>query len=496
MTATPLVRRIACTLLVGLGLSTLVANAADPRPNILWIIPDDMSAHFSTYGETAIETPHLDRMADEGVKFTRAFVTAPVCSTNRSAFITGMYQTTIGSHNHRSGRGELKIHLPDHIKLVPQIFQEAGYYTTISRWPVQPDQLGKTDYNFEWDRSVYDGSDWTRREPGQPFFAQIQTPGGKLRGAQPESWERIGQRAEEHFGNRISPAQVTLPPYYPDHPDIRRDWAAYLDSVRMTDAMIGEVLAKLEADGDLENTLVIFMTDHGISHARGKQFVYDEGLHVPFVARGPGATPGLVRDDLIEHIDIAAMSLGAAGIEVPDYMQGRDVFAADYQPREAVFAARDRCDETVDHLRSVRTAQFKYIRNFLPQRPYLQANRYKDDKAIIKAMREWHAAGHLNAAQSLIMAETRPPEELYDVVNDPHEIHNLAGDPAYAETLAYLRGRLDGWMFVTNDQGRELEPMEMFDSDMAVYLTRREPEQNATLRANLEQQRKWRAEGK
>ncbi len=471
--------------------------AADTRPNIVWIIPDDMSAHFSCYGEITIKTPHLDRMAAEGVKFARAFVTAPVCSTNRSAFITGMYQTTIGAHHHRSGRGELKIHLPDHIKLIPQLFQEARYYTTISQWPVRPGRLGKTDYNFEWDKSVYNGADWTERQPGQPFFAQIQTPGGKLRGAQPESWERVGQRAEARFGSRTDPRDITLPPYYPDHPHIRQDWAAYLDSVRLTDAMIGEVLAKLEADGDLDNTLVIFMTDHGISHARGKQFMYDEGLHVPFVVRGPGIAPGTVRDDLIEHIDIAAISLGAAGIPVPDYMQGRDVLASDYQPRDAVFAARDRCDETTDHMRSVRTERFKYIRNFLPHRPYLQANGYKDAKAIIIAMREWHAAGQLNAAQALIMAEFRPPEELYDVVNDPHELHNLAGDPDHAKTLAFLRGRLDGWMLATQDRGREPESVAMFESDMAVYLEHRMSRGNAdVLQANLEQQRRWRAEGK
>jgi len=492
MTALSLLR----TILIGIGLGCLTAHAADNRPNILWIIPDDMSAHFSCYGETTIETPHLDRMAEEGVKFTRAFVTAPVCSTNRSAFITGMYQTSIGAHHHRSGRGEVKIQLPEPVKLIPQIFQEAGYFTTISRWPIVPGRLGKTDYNFEWDRSVYDGSDWSQREPGQPFFAQIHTRGGKLRGAHPEGWERVGQEATAQFGNRVSPRDVTLPPYYPDHPDIRRDWAAYLDSVRLTDALVGEVLAKLKADGDLDNTLVIFMTDHGISHARGKQFMYDEGLHVPFVVRGPDVTPGLVREDLIEHIDIAAISLGAAGLSIPDYMQAKDVFADSYETRDAVFAARDRCDETTDHLRSVRTERFKYIRNFLPHRPYLQPNRYKDNKAVIQALRTWHEAGHLNAAQSLIMATTRPPEELYDVVNDPHEIHNLAGDPAYAETLAFLRGRLDGWMFATRDLGRDPEPTEQFTSDMAVYLRDQSEEQAHVLRTNLGQQKRWRAQGK
>ena len=264
-----------------------VIVAADDRPNIVWIIPDDMSANFGCYGETAIKTPHVDALAASGVKFTNAYVTAPVCSTCRSAFITGMYQTSIGAHHHRSGRGELEIHLPDGIELVPKLFQDAGYHTSISGWPGNG-KFGKTDYNFEWDQSVYDGTDWTERKEGQPFFAQIQTAGGKLRGKDADGWEKVAANAEKVFGDRTSLDAVTLPPYYPEHPDIVQDWAAYLDSVRLTDHMVGEVVAKLKADGVYDNTIILFMTDHGISHARGKQFMYDEGLHVPLVIRGPG----------------------------------------------------------------------------------------------------------------------------------------------------------------------------------------------------------------
>ncbi|MEZ6077853.1 MAG: sulfatase-like hydrolase/transferase [Pirellulaceae bacterium] len=243
------------------------AAAQDSRPNIVWIIPDDMSANFSCYGETAIETPNVDRLAAEGVKFSNAYVTAPVCSTCRSAFITGMYQTSIGAHHHRSGRGVRKIHLPPNVELVPKLFQDAGYYTSISGWPPNG-RLGKTDYNFEWDESVYDGSDWSGRKAGQPFFAQIQTLGGKLRGKDADGWEKVQSADEKQLGNRIPDSAVKLPPYYPDHPDIVRDWAAYLDSVRLTDEMVGEVVARLEREGIRENTLVLFMTDHGISHAR------------------------------------------------------------------------------------------------------------------------------------------------------------------------------------------------------------------------------------
>jgi len=475
--------------------------AAAERPNILWIIPDDMSANFSCYGETAIETPHVDGLAERGVKFTRAFVTAPVCSTCRSAFITGMYQTSIGAHHHRSGRGEAKIQLPADVRLVPALFQQAGYHTSITGWPGRPGRKGKTDYNFEWDAAVYDGADWSERNEGQPFFAQIQTPGGKLRGKDPEGWDKVQAAAEKAFGERTPNSAVTLPPYYPEHPDIIRDWAAYLDSVRLTDAMVGEVLARLKREGVLDQTLVLFMTDHGISHARGKQFLYDEGLHVPLVIAGPGIEPGSVRDDVVEHIDIAALSLAAAGIEVPSWMQARDILASDYQPRTAVFAARDRCDETVDHLRSVRTERFKYIRNFLPERPYLQPCAYKDAKHILQAVRAWDEAGKLDATQQLVVRKTRPPEELYDVQADPHEIDNLAAKPEHAATLAALRARLETWMDLSGDHGRTPESKAMFDSDMAVYLNglrakKRPPEHIETIERNIELMRKWDAAGK
>lgn len=475
-----------------------VAAAAD-RPNIVWIIPDDMSANFSCYGETAVSTPNVDKLAADGVKFTNAYVTAPVCSTCRSAFITGMYQTSIGAHHHRSGRGELKIRLPEGIQLVPKLFQDAGYFTSISGWPMNG-KSGKTDYNFEWDKSVYDGNDWSKRKDGQPFFAQIHTQGGKLRGKDQNGWEKIAVAAEKKFGDRTSNDKVKLPPYYPSHPDIVRDWAAYLDSVRMTDAMVGEVVSRLEQEGVRDNTVILFMTDHGISHGRGKQFLYDEGLHVPMVITGPGIAAGSVRTDVVEHIDIAALSLAVAGISIPDNMQAQDILAADYKPRDAVFAARDRCDETVDHMRSVRTNNFKYIRNFLPNRPYLQPCAYKDAKSILKALREWNEAGKLTSTQQLLFRNVRPPEELYDLKNDPHEIHNLAAVPKFDGKLKEMRGRLDRWMEETDDKGRQPESKAMFDSDMAIYLKTIKRRSTAAhlkvIEDNIALMKKWASEGK
>jgi len=474
------------------------AEVPAKKPNILWFVVDDMSANFSCYGEKLIQTAHVDRLAREGTRFSNAFVTAPVCSACRSAFITGMYQTSIGAHHHRSGRGELKIHLTKGAVPVPKLFQQAGYYTCIgSGLPVAAGSagkqgkrvgpgLGKTDYNFEWDASIYDSSDWSGRQAGQPFFMQVQLAGGKLRGGTDDSAKQFSAKAKRELGNATDPDAVTLPPYYPRDPVLLRDWAAYLDAVRFTDKHVGDVIARLEQEGILDNTLIIFMTDHGISHARGKQFLYNEGTHIPFVVRGPEIKSGLVREDLIEHIDMAAISLAAAGIAVPPAMHGRDVFAKDYAPRTAVFAARDRCDETVERLRSIRTDRFLYIRNFYPQRPHLQPNAYKDAKSIVKTLRSLHDKSQLDPlAESLLFSPTRPAEELYEWKTDRWQVTNLAADPAHRATLEQLRARLDQWMIDTHDRGPESDAM--YDSDMTVYLGKG----NSVVEKNIATMKQW-----
>ncbi|MEW6158484.1 MAG: sulfatase [Verrucomicrobiota bacterium] len=487
------------TILSLFSAAPAAAESQSQRPNILWFIVDDMSANFSCYGESRIQTPHVDRLAREGTRFSRAFVTAPVCSPCRSALITGMYQTSIGAHQHRSGRGQKKIHLPEGIVPIPALFQKAGYFTCIGTGLTNGaanarnarSALGKTDYNFEWDERIYDASDWAGRKPGQPFFMQVQLAGGKLRGGTDASAKRLSERAANVFGNAVKADDVTLPPYYPRDPVLLRDWAAYLDSVRFTDRHVGEVLARLEREDLLESTLIIFMTDHGISHARGKQFLYDEGTHVPLVVRGPGIPRGQVRNDLVEHIDLAAISLAAAGIALPKAMQAKNVLAKDYRPRDAVFAARDRCDETVERIRSVRTEQFLYIRNFHPQRPHLQPNAYKDGKSIVQTLRALHRAGQLDPlAEKLLFSPTRPAEELYEWNTDRWQIRNLAGEPAHQTILQTLRARLDRWMIETKDGGPESELM--YDSDMAVYVSRGNPE----VEKNIELMKRWAKEGK
>lgn len=486
-------------LAVALLLTLVVPCQAEQKaPNIVWIVVEDMSANFGCYGEKTIATPNVDSLAAEGIKFINAVTTAPVCSTCRSALITGMYQTTIGAHHHRSGRGEKKIHLPDSVTPVPRLFQQAGYLAMNLSFDdfIRDDEklnkanlrIAKTDYNFEWDESIYDQRHWSLRQEGQPFFCQVQLQGGKLRGHGDS--ERWPQRVARTLGTRTMPEAVELPPYLPDDPVIREDWAQYLDTVRYTDWQVGQILERLRNAGEAERTVVVFLTDHGVSHVRNKQFCYDGGVHIPMIIHGPGIARDVIRDDPVEQIDLAATSLALAGAIVPSWMQGRDVLAKDYIPRQFGVSARDRCDETVDRIRSLRTPHWKYIRNFYPDQPYLQPNRYKDDKPIVKAMRRLAEEKKLNEFQSKIMAVTRPVEELYDLSADPHESTNLAGQAEHAETLARLRQSLADWIKWSGDRGQYPESMEMYDSDMAVYLEglqRRDPDGVQVIQANIQQ---------
>ncbi len=478
------------------GVTTAVA--APGRPNVVWIVVDDMSPDFGCYGATSVPTPRVDRLAAEGTRFTRAFVTAPVCSPSRSALITGMYQTTIGCHNHRSGRGALAITLPAGVRPLPEILREAGYHTCIGdglpdepgRQPPGRRGLGKTDYNFTWDERIYDGEDWAGRRPGQPFFMQVMLPGGKLRDG-PRGAERARAEAIRQFGAACDPAGVSLPPYLPRDAALLDDRAAYLDSVRLTDAHVGRVIDRLDREGVLDDTLVVFLTDHGWSHVRAKQFLYDEGTRVPLVVRGPGVPRGGVRDDLVEHIDVAALTLAAAGLPAPAGLQARDPFAAGHRPRETVFAARDRCDETVDRIRSLRTPRYLYIRNGFPARPLLQPNAYKDAKPTLRRLRELEAADALEPlTRRILFAPRRPAEELYLWQEDPWQLTNLVDDPAHAAELAEARRLLDRRLAETADPPPE-DPAR-YDDDMKVYVGAGNPE----IERNIALMKEWAAAGR
>lgn len=478
-------------IFISIFFATLSLKAVDPQPNIIWIIVEDMSPNFGYNGETLIQTPNVDEMADEGVVFERAYVTAPVCSASRSALITGMYQTTIGAQNHRSSNGIIKIYLPENVKTIPEYFKEAGYY--VSNQYLQNDndwnRKGKEDYNFEYNSDdLYDGIDWKGREEGQPFFAQIQLRGGKRRNIQ--------------LPTMVNPADVVLPPHYPDDSVLRKDWAEYLNSVKNVDNLVGTIFKRLEDENQLDNTVIFFITDHGISHARGKQFCYEEGAHIPMVVWGPDFVGQGVREELVSHIDLAATSMYLAGIDIPDYMQSRPLFGKDARPREFVITARDRCDETVDHIRSIRKGDYLYIKNYLHKRPLLQPNAYKDHKEILKRLRELHKEGKLNSLQErLLFADERPLEELYNVALDEYQYINLATDKNMLEQLREMRIILNDWEIRTKDKGRILEPEEVYEKEMEPILksvsnSERLPNREKVLRKNMAIMKKWAAEGK
>jgi len=406
--------------LSGLLVRSAYASSSQERPNILWIDTEDLSPDIGCYGHPLVKTPNIDQLAADGVRFTNAFVTAPVCSASRSATITGMYQTSIGCHHHRSKRDTP---LPDGIRPVTHYLRDAGYFTCNGQ-ALTDGRQGKLDYNFKMSfKEAFDGTDWSQRKPGQPFFAEMH-------------FSETHRNFYRDPDNPINPDDVEVPPYYPDHPITRLDWALYLEIIQNLDKKVGKLLQRLEDEGLADNTIVFFWGDHGRAMVRGKQFLYEGGIHIPLIVRWPGhIEPGSVRDDFVSTIDFAPTWMTLAGIDVPDYVQGQDFLGSDVPGRDCIFAARDRCDETDDRIRCVRTKRYKYIRNFFPERP--------------------------TPEQARFMAPTRPAEELYDLQNDPHEVYNIADDTAHQGILKELRAKLDAWIVETGDKGEIPEDEEL-----------------------------------
>ena len=447
-------------------LMSVPAAAAD-RPNILWLIAEDMGPELSCYGTPGVSTPRLDALAAGGVRYANAFTVTPVCSTSRSSFMTGMYAFTIGAHNHRSHRDD-GFALPEGVRVLTDWLRPAGYFTGNLRRLGGKDPFfrgtGKTDWNFDYpggQDAAFDTDRFGQLKSHQPFYAQVNFSETHRGG----SWNKAHENIRPEY-KPADPAVVGPPPYYPEHEITRRVWAQYLNAVMAVDKKAGHVLDLLARDGLAENTVVFFMGDHGRAMPRGKQFPYDSGLRVPLIVHVPpqlawdGWEPGTTSDRLVESIDWTATTLALAGVPVPPKMQGEVFLGPDAAaPPRYAFGGRDRGDETADRVRTVRDGRFRYLRNFHPERPLFQTNRYKEATyPILRLMRTLHARGELPPAAEALMAETRPAEELYDVQADPYEIRNLADDPAYAADLARLRGALDEWLVRIDDQGRFPEP--------------------------------------
>jgi uncharacterized sulfatase len=429
--------------------------ASETRPNIVWLSCEDISPHIGCFGDDNAITPNIDQLAREGVRYTNTFTTAGVCAPCRSGIITGMYQTTIGTHHMRCNAK-----LPPMIKAFTTYLRVAGYYCT---------NRSKTDYQTGDLRDAWNESSgkahWRNRGRKQPFFSVFNFTGCHESGIAGESKYK-SVTAKLKPSQRQDPKKLELPPYYPDTPIVREDWKRNYELITAMDAWAGDLIGQLKADGLYDNTIIFFWSDHGVGLPRAKRWLYDSGTHVPMVVRIPErfrtrgqGRPGSLDDRLVSSIDFGPSVMNLAGLEIPEYMQGQP-FAGPNPPapREYVFGARDRMDERYDIIRSVRDKRYRYIRNYEPLKTYYQYMNTPEKGATMKEIRRVHAAGKLPPAARLFMAERKAVEELYDLKNDPHEIHNLAGNPKYAGRLKRMREVHLQWVRDTKDLGLMPEP--------------------------------------
>jgi arylsulfatase A-like enzyme len=445
------------------------------RPNILWIVGENFDLDLGCYGASNVSTPNLDALAGKGVRFTNVFSTSPVCAPSRSAFMTGMYQTTTDTHNMRSHRND-DFRLPEGVRPITHWLGDAGYFTAnIKTIGEQVVGTGKLDLNFVNEGPIYQSESWEELKNNQPFFAQINTPeaeydiyDGKSAEKQRVKW--VGEDQQEQIA---TPENVNPPPYYPDHEITRQEWARYLNSVSGMDKHVGVIIEQLREDGLADNTIVVFFADNGRLEARGIHWLWDSGIHVPMIIYWPKNFPAppqystaKVNQQVISLLDITATTLSFACIPKPEGMQSRVFTGANADaPRTYAVSARDRIDETVNRVRSVREKRYHYIRNFVAGQGFASLNRYKEKCFLVKPlMRELYAKGELTGAAAELM-EPPPPELLYDTENDPYEINNLAesNDPQHQEALVRLREILNSWMAETRDRGEIPEPPEIYE---------------------------------
>ncbi len=451
----------------------------DEQPNILWLVGENMNLDLGVYGAENVHTPHLDSLAINGLRYTRVFATSPVCAPSRSAFMVGMYQTTTDTHNMRSHRDD-DYRLPEGVRPITHRLQDAGYFTAnITYIDSLEVGTGKLDLNFVNEGPIYQSEDWGQLKDNQPFFAQINMPENEYDIYDRQTWKhpRVKWYGEEQHPQIATALNVTPPPYYPNHQIVREEWARYLNSTSGMDIRIGWILDRLRADGLAENTIIVFFGDNGRMEPRGIHWPWDTGLHVPMIVYYP---PGMeapaqyavggVNDDVVSLLDLTATTLEMAGIKKPLSMQSRTLLGENAElPRTYAFSARDRIDETVLRMRSVRGERYHYIRNYNEGEGFATLNRYKEKCFMIKPlMRELMAEGQLSGP-ALELMQPMPYELLYDTWTDPHEINNIANSPDHFETLLEMRSALDTWIAETGDRGEWPEPADIvtpFEKEM------------------------------
>ena len=431
------------TILLAVTLVLSVVGRAADRPNILWLVCEDSNVNWiGCYGNPEAKTPNIDAFAKQGFRYTNVFASAPVCAAQRSTWITGINSISMGTHPMRS-----RYPIPhDQIKYYPDYLRAAGYYTA---------NHSKTDYNIGgredkdcWDSNVADA--WNQRKPGQPFFQVINFN---------ESHE--SQAHGDVTKTRHSPGDVTLAKYHPDEMPIRMNYAKYYDAVENMDTQVGKALAALEKAGLAEDTIVIFNSDHGGVMPRSKRFLFDSGLHVPFVVRipekfkhlWPGAKPGTTVDRLVSFLDLPKTWLSLTDSEVSKVMQGRIILGPKAEPEPAhVFSFRERMDERFDNQRAVRDKRYVYIKNYMP---YVVWGQHLDYLWKMVATRTWEDAFKNKRTNEVTgrFFTLKPSEELYDMQADPDNVVNLAEKPEHKQTLEKMRAALREWQLTIHDTG-------------------------------------------
>jgi len=418
------------TMLLLLGLIAIPGSATaqtPSRPNVLWITSEDNGPHLGAYGDTYADTPHLDRLASQGLTYLNCWSTAPVCAPARTTIISGVYPPSSGAEHMRS-----MTRLPASMKMYPQFLREAGYYCTNN---------SKEDYNLEKPGQVWDESSrkahWKNRAAGQPFFAIFNHT------ISHESQIRKRPHTPVH-----DPAQVRVPAYHPDTPEVRRDWAQYYDKLTQMDARVGANLRELKQAGLSQDTIVIYYGDHGSGMPRSKRWPYNSGLQVPLIVyipqkfaalRPPEYKTGGQSQRLVGFIDLAPTLLSLVGIQPPDYHQGH-AFLGVHQtkPQPYIYGFRGRMDERYDMVRTVRDQRYIYIRNYMPHKIYGQFIAYMFQTPTTRVWKQLYDQDKLKPPQTHFW-ETKPAEELYDLQEDPDEVHNLADSAEHQDILLRLR---------------------------------------------------------
>lgn len=412
------------------------------QPNFLFLQAEDIGRHLSCYGDPVSHTPHLDALCAQSVRYTNGISHAPVCAPSRGGMVTGRYPYSQGNHHMRSTLA----HSPRHFV---QELKDAGYYVN---WH------SKLDFNFDPQDGWRDSDEpWVEGPaPTEPFFLYQNfhtTHESRMFPERPSWHDEIPPEAMD--AHKHQPEDMIPPPWLTDCPELRTQLVRYYDSLSIIDAQIGKRLAWLEEQGVAENTIVVFLSDHGRGLPREKRWCYDAGIHLPLMVRWPGQLePGSLNEEMVAWVDVAPTILSLAGAAIPDAYQGQVFLGPDRAPeREVCFAGRDRMDEVFDRVRCARTSRWHYIRNFAPDLPWAQCQKYMEQQEVMGVMREKWKQGTLSEAEQTFFQDRKPVEELFEMDHDSDCMHNLAEDPAYAEILQTMRTHLEQHLEAVNDLG-------------------------------------------